>query len=244
MARAVFVALSLLVLLLLQSCYFLQSANKPLDTVYYRLSQAGDATKDLMIFLPGIGDSPDQFERHEFLAALQGMPMDAVAVNSHLAYYTERNLLTRLKQDVVEPAFAKGYERLHFVGISLGGYGIMLYMRSYAEDVSSAILLSPYLGEPEHYRYLLDSAARPAEGEENIWPWLSQVPARELEKIYLGYGESDSYVQSQSLLRQLLPDDNSLAVDGGHTWATWEVIWPELLSRAEPLPGNLELAER
>src|SRR5690606_11951883 len=182
MARIVVLAVSMLVLPLLQSCYFLQSANKPLETIHYSLSPAGETTKDLMILLPGIGDYPDQFERHEFLAALQGMPVDAVAVNSHLAYYTERNLLTRLKHDVVEPAFEQGYERLHFVGISLGGYGILLYMRSHPEDVSSAILLSPYLGEPEHYHYLLDSAARPDGGEENIWPWLSRVPAAEDRK--------------------------------------------------------------
>lgn len=237
----------------LQSCYYLQSAREPLSLIHYPFSGIDESStderpKDLMVLLPGIGDYPDQFQRHAFIADLreQKLPVDAVAVNAHIGYYTERNLLIRLKWDVVEPAFAQGYERIHFVGVSLGGYGTLLYMRSHPDDVASAILLAPYLGEPEHYHYLRDVAGsgEPAQGEENIWPWLEQLPDEALGKIYLGYGRSDQYADSHQLLASLLPQEHSLAITGGHTWSTWQLIWPQLLSRSESLQSEVELARR
>src|SRR5690606_11144079 len=146
-------------------------------------------------------------------------------------------LLARLKEDVVEPAFAQGYQRIHFVGISLGGYGSLLYMREYPEDVSSVILLAPYLGEPEHYQHLLraDGDAPPGATDDaaNIWPWLLSLDPRSQSKIHLGYGRNDGYVDSHRLLSQYLPASNVMVVDGGHRWTTWQLLWTRLLAKTQ-----------
>lgn len=235
----------------LPSCYYLQSARTPLRTIFYSPTgeYAGrEKPKDLLILLPGIRDYPEYFQEHEFINAIRssGLAVDVIAVDAHYRYYAKRNLLDRLKEDVVLPARAMGYERLHFAGISLGGYGILLYMREYPEDVSSALLLAPYLGEPEHYAHLLQVGA-PAitaalEDEANIWPWLVALKHSERSKISLGYGRSDTYAESHQLLGRQLPKGQVMVVDGGHRWSTWQLLWPRLLSKA-PISNVLATAD-
>jgi pimeloyl-ACP methyl ester carboxylesterase len=238
--------------LLLSSCYYLQRTGAPLEVIEFPIAkEKGVVARDLIVLLPGIGDYPEAFQRNEFIRTLrhqQDLAADAVAVNSHIGYYTDRSLLDRLKEDVVEPAFSRGYERIHFVGVSLGGYGSLLYMRSHPDDVTSVILVAPYLGEPEHYNYLLGLSGwgEPVRARENIWPWLESLPKETLAQIYLGYGDSDDYATGQILLSRLLPTGNSTSVVGDHSWVTWQSLWPELLSRADPLhdDGEEVIAER
>lgn len=243
--------LLLLVLLAvgLPSCYYLQSAKAPIHTIFYsHAGESAEGTKDLLILLPGIRDYPEYFQRYEFIAAvrLSGLPVDVVAVGAHYRYYARRNLLERLKEDVVMPARAMGYERLHFAGISLGGYGILLYMREHPDDVNSALLLAPYLGQPEHYAYLLEAAAAvdgaTLEDEANIWPWLVALDESQRSKIFLGYGRSDSYSASHRLLSRQLPPNQVLVVEGDHSWSTWQLLWPRLLAMA-PIPKALATAD-
>lgn len=229
-------------LFVLQSCYYLQSASEPIETIYYPLASKRDpAAKDLMVMLPGLGDYAETFERNGLLDEVRErkLGMDVIAVNAHIGYYSDRTLLTRLQEDVVEPAFAKGYRRIHFMGISLGGYGTLLYMREHPEHVSSAILLGPYLGEPEFYGYLLDLVAgrKNVVDEANIWAWLADLPEDTRRTIYLGHGKSDRYAESHRLLRRFLPPQNTISVEGAHDWSAWRILWSRLLSRAEPLKG-------
>lgn len=239
--RLLKIILPVLLALGLQSCYYLQSAQAPIRTLSYPIASetsGGRAAKDLLILLPGIRDYPEAFEKHRFIDAINqsGVAMDVLAVDAHYRYYAKRNLLDRLKEDVVEPSFAKGYQRLHFAGISLGGYGALLYMREYPEDVSSVLLLAPYLGEPEHYAHLLDPSTPPAasvlEDEANIWPWLKTLSYSQRLKIFLGYGRSDSYAVSHNILANLLPSGQVKVIDGEHRWTTWQLLWPQLLASA------------
>src|SRR5690554_1606675 len=108
-----------------QACYYLQGANTPIRTILYSAPAdvaRDEPVKDLLLLLPGIRDYPEYFQQHNFIHALhgKGIPVDVVAVNAHYRYYATRTLLDRLKEDVVDPAFARGYERIHFAGISLG----------------------------------------------------------------------------------------------------------------------------
>lgn len=228
-----------LAIVALQSCYYLQSAVEPLETNVYSAAPESDTeAKDLVIMLPGIGEYPETFQRNGLIDDLRKLELtlDVVTVNAHLGYYSARTLLWRLKQDVVEPAFSKGYERIHFVGISLGSYGTLLYMREYPEDVNSAILLGPYLGEAEFYRYLLEATAPPANVDEgNIWPWVENLPEESLSRIYLGYGEKDQYAQSHRLLSDYLPVKHTVTVGGAHNWPTWKKAWKRLLPKVQPL---------
>lgn len=227
-------------LILLQACYYLQSADESIETIYYPTASAAQpAAKDLMIMLPGLGDYAETFERNGLLDVLSKpeFAVDVVAVNAHMGYYANRSLLSRLDQEVIAPALAKGYRRIHLMGISLGGYGALLYMREYPEHVSSAILLGPYLGEPDFYGYLLDVAAgrKDVVDEGNIWPWLEGLPQEDRSRIYLGYGKTDKYAESHRLLSEFLPPGNSISVSGGHAWPVWREVWPRLLDKVEAL---------
>lgn len=222
-------------ILILQSCYYLQPVREPIEAVYYPVvSEDEPAAKDLLIMLPGIGEYAETFQRNELVNDLRSreLPLDAVAVNAHLGYYSARTLLARLKDDIVEPAFAKGYERIHFAGMSLGGYGALLYMREYPKDVSTAILLAPYLGTPDHYSYLsnIGGEAEKPEAEENIWPWLETLSEEDFSKIYLGYGDTDKYAEGHRLLSRFLPVEHTIAIAGDHSWPTWKRLWPQLIS--------------
>ncbi|MGE5173202.1 MAG: hypothetical protein ACM3MD_05175 [Betaproteobacteria bacterium] len=50
-----------------------------------------------------------------------------IVVNAHMGYYLNGTVFTRLKEDVIEPAKARGYDQIWLVGNSLGGYGSISY---------------------------------------------------------------------------------------------------------------------
>lgn len=229
--------LFLLAAMAVQSCYYLQASSRPIEQTYYPVASGEGKTraKDLLVMLPGIGDYPKAFQRNQFIQEMKRrqLPLDAVAVNAHIGYYSDRTLLKRLKNDVVEPALEEGYERIHFMGISLGGYGTLLYMREYPEDLTSAILMAPYLGQPNHYGYLLEVTEFPEKphADSNLWPWLEKLPSNQRRKIHLAYGLGDQYSEGQELLSRYLPRENTTTVAGGHNWSTWQILWPRLLIR-------------
>lgn len=105
------------------------------------------------MLLPGIGDYASAFADHSFVEMLRDehYGIDVVAVNAHFKYYEAHNLVEQLHQHIVLPALVQGYRRIHFAGVSLGGFGVLLYQREHPELVASAILLAPYLGEEVDY---------------------------------------------------------------------------------------------
>ena len=60
-----------------------------------------------------------------------------IAVNGHLGYYFTRSLIKRIKEDVLDPAFARGYKEIWFVGTSVGGLGSMLYANDYPKMLTA-----------------------------------------------------------------------------------------------------------
>ena len=72
---------------------------------------------------------------------------DLVAVRAHWGYYEKHIVVERLHQDVILPARAKGYRHIWFVGISLGGWGSLQYVRQHAKEIEGMLLLAPFLGE-------------------------------------------------------------------------------------------------
>ena len=121
----------------------------PATISYPAQAQPAAHADDLLVLLPGIGDYASAFAQHGFVEQLHAAHynIDVVAVNAHFKYYEARNLVEQLHQHVVLPALAQGYQRIHFAGVSLGGFGVLLYQREHPELVTSAILLAPYLGE-------------------------------------------------------------------------------------------------
>lgn len=227
---------------LCSGCYFLQKTKIPVESISYNHNPDASApADDLFILLPGLGDKAAAFERHGLIRYMResgfgdDLTFDLVAVNAHFKYYTTQTLIERLKSDIVDPARAAGYKRIHFIGISLGGFGSLLYLREHPEEIATVTLLAPYLGEEEYYRHLLDENLPATDNidKKNIWPWLETLPDKTRDKIFLGYGDADKFVQAHDALATLLPAAHTITVAGKHRWTTWEQLWPGLLGKVK-----------
>lgn len=227
-------------------CYYLQTADTPMTTRFYERASGyspstavpSERAQDLLVLLPGMGDGIERFEKEGLIRQLAqaDLPVDAVAVNAHFGYYRSRQLLERLSEDVLQPAKALGYERIHLAGVSLGGFGGLLYWRygeqhpTLATDISSLLLLTPYVGEPEYYQHRLNGGPAQAVGEEkNLWPWLESLPAGAGADWYLGMAESDKFYTANQTFAAFVPTEQVAIVEGGHNWDSWRALWPQLL---------------
>lgn len=227
-------------LLLLAGCAFDRLPRIPMDTISDSAPGA-PAGRTLVVMLPGAYDVPQDFLRHGFVRALRerGLPVDVVAADSHAGYFTSQTLVERLREDVIAPARARGYRAVWLAGISLGGYGSLLYAREHGRDVDGIILLAPYLGS----RGLVAQIERagglaawqpepfPAyDYERALLVWLKQYeagPGR--PPIYLGYGADDRFAAAHRLLAARLPRERVWVLAGGHDWATWSALWAAIL---------------
>src|SRR6266550_1965963 len=103
-------------------------APAPLDVREYK--SADQQTEELIIFLPGVGDVLEDYETNGFIEAVlkSGAPADMIVVDAHFGYYLRRIVIERLRTDVIGPARATGgYKKIWLAGISLGGFGALLY---------------------------------------------------------------------------------------------------------------------
>lgn len=209
----------------------------------------------LVVFLPGRGDSPEHFVRHGFPEKLRraGSRCATLGVDSHLGYFYDKTIIQRLREDVIAPARAQGYQEIWLVGISLGGFGSLLYTKDHPDEIAGVVVLAPFLGE----RKLTDEIAAaggavswtPREDlprEKDFlafWAWLkgyrsstADVDA-EHPPLFLAHGTSDRFARPNGLLADLLPADHVFRVPGGHTWAAWGRAWDAFLS-SPYVPGR------
>jgi len=100
-------------------CY--SSTKIPIDTIHYYGTGDAKVPRLLFVFLHGNGDRNTVFDKESFVEAVRarGLPVDMVSVDAHVGYYMNGTIVTRLKQDVIDPARAEGYERVWLVGNSL-----------------------------------------------------------------------------------------------------------------------------
>src|SRR5437764_2155136 len=156
-------------------------APAPLNVREYKT--ADYPSDELIIFVPGIGDVLEDYEANGFIeAVLQSRaPADMIVVDAHFGYYLRRTGVERLRQDVIKPARAgDGYKKIWIVGISLGGFGALLYASEYPGDLDALILLAPFLGHPPtiakigaagdlRQRQAANAPAEPAY-DQKLWP--------------------------------------------------------------------------
>lgn len=200
--------------------------------------------RTLIIFLPGIDDLAEDFERQGFVRELRrhGVAADAVAVDAHYGYYATRALFERITDDVIHSAHTAGYEEIWLVGISLGGFGAASYAARHAERIAGVLLLAPYLGGKELIREVSDAGGvrqwEPGQVPHNdfqrsLWAWFrghfsAHAPA---PQMYVGYGTSDMFAHANALLAAELPQERVFAIPGRHDWQTWKQIWRMFLAQ-------------
>ena len=242
-------ALSLAMLFAGAGCDRQPSApDAPLRTIEHRWTE-GQLQKRLLVYLPGRGDQPEDFQKRGLLEDLRqrGMAFDVIAVDAPLKRYIDRSIVTRLRQDVILPAQAKGYQEIWAVGNSLGSLGALLTEMEHPGSWDTALLIAPFLGRDKSLLGQIKQAGgvahwtplAPVEGEgfeRELWAWLKDYPLRSSErpKLRLAYGLNDKFADLQEQLAGLLPTENVQTTKGGHNWTVWRELWIQLLNQQQP----------
>jgi pimeloyl-ACP methyl ester carboxylesterase len=204
-----------------------------------KLEYAGrKENRTLIIFLPGIDDVAEDFERRGFIHELrrEGVAADAIAVDAHYGYYARRVIFERITDDVIASAHAAGYEHIWLVGASLGGFGAASYAARHVSHVSGVLLLAPYLGDKALIDEIADAGGlsrwdpghvAESDFQRRLWAWFKHrfSEAGPALPIYIGYGAGDMFARANALLADALPNDRVFAIPGRHDWHTWKKIW-------------------
>ncbi len=194
----------------------------------------------LVILLPGAYSRPQEFVDEGFVEALRrrGVAADVLVADAHLRYFEEKTAIERLREDVVQPALARGVRQVWLVGISLGGMGALGYAARYGAEITGALALAPYLGRRSVLQEI-EAAGGPAawrartaplgtdDLEREIWHWAAGAPAG--PPVWLGWGRDDRFAESNRLFATLLPDGRRFEANGGHDWPAWRMLWERWL---------------
>ena len=222
-------------------CQWFYPTKVPIEQHFYE-APTPEKTSHLIVFLPGRHDRATKYEEEGWIQSLweHRFNVDAVAVEAHLGYYLKKTILERLKQDVILPAQAKGYNAIWMVGISMGGIGTLGYPTVYPGDIDGMVAFAPYLGESALIEEIEQAGGlahwTPEVSDKDpfrkLWLWLKQYDAAQPQTppLYLGYGREDSFFRAHALLQNVVPADHVFLEEGGHKWVVWNVLWEKLLN--------------
>jgi S-formylglutathione hydrolase FrmB len=251
----------------LAGCAELQPTVRPLVQVLdpAPCAAASGLPRPLVVVMPGRAMALDELVSHGFVAALRrrGFDVDVALVDAHLGYFQERVVFEALREDVLVPAHQGGRREVWLTGISLGGYGALLYDARHPGDIAGVVALAPYLGLEEVVAEVrraggldrwqppplapFDPSSTPGETDMHLWRWLQRqaaagpaapAPPHRLP-IFLGFGDRDRFVAAQRLLAAALPAERVVVTAGGHDWPAWQPAWDALLDRV-PWPRRAE----
>jgi pimeloyl-ACP methyl ester carboxylesterase len=225
--------------ILLSACTPLRSIEGPMNLTDDLLN-CDVRPSTLIVLLPGAYDTPQDFKDQGFVQAVRARKIDAdiQLVDAHINYYSNQQIVQRLQDEVVGPAKAKGYKSIWFAGISLGGYGTLLYSVSHPKQLEGFFIMAPYMGPRDIPAEIqkqggLKNWDSELQGNMDIdmWRWLKgyAMQGAELPFAYLGYGASDRFEKPNGLLADVLPRERSFVIPGGHDWATWKQLWASFL---------------
>jgi pimeloyl-ACP methyl ester carboxylesterase len=203
----------------------------------------GSRNKSVVIMLPGRGDRADTLMQQGFEEAGRQKGFDTIAVDAHFGYYRQRSLLPRLHEDVIQPAHAAGYENVWLLGISMGGFGSLLYAAEHSDLVDGIILLAPYLGDEKAVQKIVDNGgidnldavkADIKDYEYEVWSWIREASnGSKPTPIILGYGLSDSMAPGYRALTDVFQPSSVYTLEGGHKWTAWRPLWDRIAADLE-----------
>ena len=243
--------LSIIILsLFLCSCSLIFETDKPLILLWDKAEKKSDK---LIIFIPGIYDAVDKFEKEHFFSDAReaGIKADLVSINLNAGHLAERVMIPRIQEDVFRLIQNDGYKNIWMVGVSIGGLSSLVYLQHQEKDLCGVVVLAPFLAddrlieEVKKYGGIEKWAPEVEEIKNSIddqinslWVWLTSK--NDFSNIYLGYGKQDRLIAGSHLLETFLEPSHVIRVNGKHDWVTGRKIWQEQLkSRKETgLLGN------
>ena len=196
----------------------------------------------LLVMLPGVGIAPGEFAAHGFVdAARKQGRVDVAAAGPDVDLYLDGAIAEAIRQAIVVPALAEGYQRIWFLGLSLGGMGALLLARRYAADVAGIVLLAPFLGTPGVVAEVVRAGGlaawqpgviAPNDGERKMLAWLKDhvAAAPRPPVLHLGYGRDDRFAAGHAMLAETLPAERVHVTEGGHDWQAWSRLWRRILA--------------
>lgn len=231
--------------ILLQACTLFRSVEGPMNHVY-DFFECDIRPKTLLVLLPGAYDTPQDYIDQNFVKEVRSRNIhaDIQIVDAHLGYYTNEQIVKRLEEEVIAPAKSKGYEKIWLVGISLGGYGSLLYSMKHPTELEGMFLMAPYMGVKEVHMDVQSQGGlktwvnnNEVTADVNLWHWLKgyAMPSTEMPQLLIGFGDSDRFAQPNGLLAAVLPKAHGMIIPGGHDWKTWHQLWTQFLD-ASSLP--------
>ena len=226
-------------------------AKVPMDSV---LDLAGPPARaaTLLVLLPGAYDGPGDFLREGFVQAVRarGLAVDVQLADAHAGYYTSQQIVQRVHDDIVQPARARGYARIWLCGISLGGYGSLLYAARHGASIDGLFVMAAFLGRRDLPAHIAQAGGLAAwDGQMAgadahdlaLWRWLrgyaDRAVARQRPPLLMGWGEDDRFVMSNRLVGATLPPGRVFTTGGGHDWPAWQRLWAAYLDQ-RPWQGS------
>ena len=233
---------ALLTLLMLSGCsLFVPKTKVPIQIDSAQQDRESDT---LIVMLPGRRSGEGDFRENGFFDLVRDKGMDALSVNAHFGYYRNRSITVRLHEDVIKPAREKGYTQIWLMGISLGGFGAILYAEDYPEGVDGMFLMAPFTGAREISEEIHNDGGLLAwnrefdpgkDYERRTWRRLQiEIGKQDPAHVVLAYGNSDRFANANAVIAEALPDSHVFTLEGGHNWDTWRPLWQNILEAGFP----------
>ncbi len=234
----------------LSACLPLRSTDGPMSFIEDKLSCKAPP-KTLIVFLPGAREVPADLVKEGFVKAVRDrhIQADMKILDSHRAYFSKLEIVDRLREEVMIPARKQGYSQIWFTGISLGGFGTLIYGASQSKIKNADpqhmydgfFVMAPYMGEKRVWEPIqtvgLANWKAPADGDFNtdLWRWLSgynNADKSKLPQAYIGYGTEDFLAPPNRVFGSILTKDRHLQEPGKHDWPPWKTLWAKWLDNA------------
>lgn len=192
--------------------------------------------------MPGAGNRHTSFDEHGFIqrAIDAELNADILTVDTSYEQFSDLSIEKRLHQEVVLPARAAGYEHIWMGGISLGGFGTMVYARKNANMLSGLVLIAPYLGNKGTLAEIRTAGGLDAWNpdmtddydERHVWKIIKHYPSYFTPPLplFLLYGRDDRFVEFHDLLATRLTSKAITTISGGHDWPVWEALWQHFIN--------------
>lgn len=213
----------------------------PIETMEFRAAEK--PARHLIVLLAGRGAPPGYFRDQKWveIARNNGVDVDFVAPYAHYGYYVSDVLVTRLNEDVIEPARRQGYQSISLVGISMGGFGSIMYSKRFPQKIDRLFLIAPYLGNEAVHDEIRASGGlvnwRMNRADTDKWNYYMWQRLKEIttdpekkNKIYLGYGDMDK-MRGLDLLEENLPQEHVITVPGAHKDLVFTRLWEIMVEK-------------